>query len=82
MSELLLELDVGFIVIAVGGCVVDAWSSVFVVDDDPTIFIAAILQLLYKEEVHVAPDIAYGGGRQCDTLGEGVRNWGSTMSMG
>ena len=82
MSKLLLELDIGLVIVVVGRHVVDVMSSVFIIDDDFAIFITAIFQLLYKEEVHVAPDIAYGGGRQCDTLGEGVRNWGSTMSMG
>ena len=43
MSELLLKLDVGLIIVAVDGCVVDAGSSVLVVDDDLAIFIPAVL---------------------------------------
>ena len=43
MPELLLKLNVGLIVIAVGGHVVDVRSSIFIVDDDPAIFIVTIL---------------------------------------
>ena len=44
MSELFLELNIGFIiVVADGGCVVNVRSSIFVIDDDFTIFITAIL---------------------------------------
>lgn len=43
MSELLLKLDIGLIVVTVGGCVVDAGSSVLVVDDDLAIFVVAVL---------------------------------------
>ena len=61
MSELLLKLDVGLVVIAVGRHVVNVGSSVFIINDDPTVFIAAILRLLYKEEVHITPDVVCGG---------------------
>ena len=63
MSELLLKLNIGLVIITIGGCVVNVESSVFVIDDDFAIFITAILRLLYKEKVHVAPNIAHDEGR-------------------
>ena len=47
MSELLLKLDIGFVIVAVDGCVVNARSSILVIDDNFAIFIMTILQLLY-----------------------------------
>ena len=82
MSELLLELDIGLVVIAVDGCVVDVGSSVLIVDVDLTIFIPAILRLLYKEEVCVTSDVACDGCRRGNALGEGARNWGGATGMG
>ena len=78
MSKLLLKLNVGLVIIAVGGCVINARSSVFIVDDDFTIFVSTILRLLYKEEVHVASNIICGGFGQCDALHEGMRSRGGT----
>ena len=43
MSELLLKLNIGLVVIAVGRHVVNARSSIFVIDDDFAIFITTIL---------------------------------------
>ena len=51
MSELLLKLNVSYVVVAVGRHVVNVRSSIFVVDDDFAVFITAILRVLYKEEV-------------------------------
>ena len=63
MSELLLKLDIGLVVITVDGCVVDAGSSILIIDNDLAVFVPTVLQLLYKEEVHVTPDIVCGGCR-------------------
>ena len=63
MSKLLLELDIGLVIITVGRHVIDARFSIFIVDNDFAIFITAILRLLYKEKVHVAPNIAHDEGR-------------------
>ena len=82
MSKLLLKLNVGLVVVAVGRHVVDVGSSVLIVDDDLTIFVAAILQLLYKEEVRVTSDVVCGGSGQCDMSGEGARGWGGAMGVG
>ena len=81
-EQLLLKLNVGFIIIVISGGFVNARFSEFVIDDDLIIFITVILQLLYEEEVCVAPDVACGGCRQCDILGEGARSQGNTMSAG
>ena len=82
MSELLLKINVGLIVIAVDGSVINVQSSVLIVDDDLAIFVLTVLRLLYKEEVHVTPNIACGGYRRGDALGEGARNWRGTTSVG
>ena len=82
MSELLLELNVGLVIVAVDRCVIDVGSSVLIVDDDLTVFVPAILQLLYKEEVRVTSDIARGGCRRGNALGEGARNWGGATGAG
>ena len=81
MSELLLELDVGLVIIAVDGCVVNAGFSVLVIDNDLAVFILTVLRLLYKEEVPVTPNIAHSGRGQGDALDEGARNWRGTTSM-
>ena len=43
MSELLLELDIGLVIVAIDRCVIDAGSSVLIVDDDLAVFVPAIL---------------------------------------
>ena len=74
MSKLLLKLDVGLVVVTVDGCVIDAGSSILIVDDDLAVFVPAVLRLLYKEEVCVTPDVAHGGCRRGNALGEGARS--------
>ena len=47
MLELLLELDVGLLVVDVVSGNVQAGSGVLVVGDDLPVFVAAVLRLLY-----------------------------------
>ena len=76
MFKLLLKLNICLIVVAVGRHVIDVGFSIFIVDDDFTIFIMAILQLLYEKKVCVASDITCGGCRWCDALHKGTRSRG------
>ena len=82
MLELLLELDVSLLVVDVVSGNIQAGSGVLVVGDNLPIFVAAVLRLLYKEEVLVTPNVARGGHRRGDALGKGARNWGGTTSAG
>ena len=61
MLELLLELNVGLLVVDVVSGNVQAGSGVLVVGDDLPVFVAAVLRLLYEEEVLVASHIAQDG---------------------
>ena len=74
MSELLLELDVGLVVVTVDGRVVDAGSCILIVDNDLAIVILTVLRLLDKEKVPVTSDVVRGGRRRGDALDEGARN--------
>ena len=73
MSELLLKLNVGLVIVTVGRCVINAKTGILIADNDFTIFIIAILWLLYKEEVGIASNVICAGCRQCDALNKDMR---------